>query len=164
MDEHETLEDLAAEFVPALDKKVYLISIFAVLGTSLLLILFPFTSAQIAQSAMGFITYQFGWLYLLAGIMPLAFAAWLAFGRYGQVKFGAAEDKPEYSTVSWLAMMFTASMGASLIAWGFAEPIFYIQTPPLGAEPYSTEAFEFAHMYPIFHWSLAPWAIYCRRG
>ncbi|MEM7283736.1 MAG: BCCT family transporter, partial [Pseudomonadota bacterium] len=97
----------------------------------------------------------------LTGVMPLGFAAWLAFGRYGQVKFGSAEEKPEYSDVSWTAMMFTASMGASLIAWGFAEPIFYVQTPPLGLEKGSAIAFEFAHMYPIFHWSLAPWAMYC---
>jgi BCCT family betaine/carnitine transporter len=106
-------------------------------------------------------TQKFGWMYLVAGVLPLAFAVWLAFGRFGQIKFGTADETPEYSTISWVAMMFTASMGASLIALGFAEPIFYIQTPPLGIEANSSMAFEFAHMYPIFHWSLAPWAIYC---
>ena len=98
---------------------------------------------------------------MIAALLPLGFGAWLAFGKYGQVKFGAPDEKPEYSTASYVGMMFTASMGASLIAWGFAEPIFYIQTPPLGLEPHSPLAYEFAHMYPIYHWGFIPWAIYC---
>ena len=150
-----------SSYIPVLDRKVFFTSILAVVVVSLLMILFPDTSAAVVQSAMGFITDKFGWLYLLTGAMPLLFAAWLAFGRFGQVKFGRADEEPEYSTVSWVAMMFTASMGASLIALGFAEPIYYVQTPPLGIEANTATAFEFAHMYPIFHWSLAPWAIYC---
>ena len=110
---------------------------------------------------MAFITDKFGWMFLLTGAMPLVFAGWLAFGRFRNVKLGRADEKPEYSTVSWVAMMFTASMGASLIALGFAEPVFYLQSPPLGIEANSSTAFEFAHMYPIYHWSLVPWAIYC---
>jgi len=152
---------MSSTYTPVLDKKVFFTSIGTVLTVSSLMILFPVTSAGIAHSAMQFITDKFGWLYLLTGVMPLAFAGWLAFGRFGQIKFGRADEKPEYSTVSWVAMMFTASMGASLIAWGFAEPIFYIQTPPLGIAANTASAFEFAHMYPIFHWSLAPWAMYC---
>ncbi len=125
------------------------------------MILFPDTSASVAHAAMVFITDKFGWLFLLTGVMPLFFSGWLAFGRFRDVKFGRADEKPEYSTLSWVAMMFTASMGASLIALGFAEPVFYLQSPPLGIEANSSMAFEFAHMYPIYHWSLVPWAIYC---
>ena len=150
-----------SSYTPVLDRKVFFTSLVAVVAVSLLMILFPVTSAGIVQAAMEFITEKFGWLYLLTGAMPLAFAGWLAFGRFGQVKFGRADEEPEYSTVSWVAMMFTASIGASLIALGFAEPIFYIQAPPLGIEANTSTAFEFAHMYPIFHWGLAPWAIYC---
>ena len=153
--------DQPSSYTPVIDKRVTIISMGAVLSASFLLIVFPEGSARLAQDAMRFITFQFGWLYLLTGVMPLLFAGWLAFGRFGSVKLGTATEKPEYSTVSWVAMMFTASMGASLIAWGFAEPIFYIQTPPLGAEVGSTRSIELAHLYPIFHWSLAPWAIYC---
>ncbi len=151
----------SSPYKPVLDVKVFVTSIAAVLISSFLLIKFPTSTANFARQAMQFITQKFGWLYLLTGVMPLLFAGWLAFGRYGHIKFGSADEKPEYSALSWVAMMFTASMGASLIAWGFAEPIFYIQTPPLGVDSYSAEAFELAHMYPIFHWSLAPWAIYC---
>ena len=153
--------DANSSYTSVLDRKVFFTSIGVVIAVSLLMILFPITSAGVVQAAMAFITEKFGWLFLLSGALPLAFAGWLAFGRFGQVKFGRADEKPDYSTLSWVAMMFTASMGASLIALGFAEPIFYIQSPPLGIEANTSTAFEFAHMYPIFHWSLAPWAIYC---
>ena len=105
---------------PVVDRKVFTISIVAVVGVSLWMILFPLTSARMMQTAMEVITENFGWLFLLAGVMPLSFAGWLAFGRFGRIKLGGVDDQPEYSTVSWVAMMFTASMGASLIAWGIA--------------------------------------------
>ena len=60
----------------------------------------------------------------------------------------------------WVAMMFTAAIGAGVIAWGFAEPIYYLQTPPMGIEPGSSKSFEWAHMYPLFHWGIIGWAIY----
>ena len=146
---------------PTLDIHVFSISLVTLLIVSGLLILFPQGSGQWAQAAMVWVTHKFGWFYLLTGILPLGFAGWLALGRFGQVKLGERDEAPEYSNVSWVAMMFTASMGASLIAWGFAEPIFYLQTPPLGLEPNSAVAFEWAHMYPLFHWGVVPWAIYC---
>lgn len=149
---------------PELDRTVFGISIISVLIVSGLLIVAPESTAEFSQYAMKWVTDQFGWFYLLTGVMPLCFAGWLAFGRFGHVKLGAADEAPEYSTVSWVAMMFTASMGASLIAWGFAEPIFYLKTPPFNVEPHSSEAFEWAHMYPIFHWGFTPWAMYCLPG
>ncbi len=146
---------------PHLDARVFTISLVTLLVVTIFLILAPESTSNWAQGAMQWVTHQFGWLYLLTGVLPLAFAGWLAFGRFGHIKLGLQDDEPEYSTTSWIAMMFTASMGASLIAWGFAEPIFYIETPPLGIEPHSSTAFEWAHMYPLFHWGLVPWAIYC---
>ncbi len=144
-----------------LDSNIFYPSLLILFLLAGLLIGMPAQTAAVADQAMSWITTQFGWLYLLTGILPLIFAGWLAFGPYGQIKLGHEDEKPEYSNASWVGMMFTASMGASLIAWGFAEPIFYIETPPLGIEPRSAIAFEFAHMYPLFHWGFVPWAIYC---
>jgi BCCT family betaine/carnitine transporter len=161
MTQHELNGQAPISNTPVLDTKVFIISIAALIVVSGLMILAPEASAAWAQDAMSWVTHKFGWLYLLTGVLPLGFAGWLAFGRFGHVKLGEKDEAPEYSTTSWVAMMFTASMGASLIAWGFAEPIFYIDTPPLGIEPHSSAAFEWAHMYPLFHWGLVPWAIYC---
>jgi len=144
-----------------LDTRVFTISLITLLVVTSFLTIAPETTARSAQAAMNWVTHKFGWLYLLTGVLPLTFAAWLAFGRFGHVKLGSKDEEPEYSTTSWIAMMFTASMGASLIAWGFAEPIFYLETPPLGIEAHSSAAFEWAHMYPLFHWGVVPWAMYC---
>ena len=157
----ENLQSSHSSAAPQLDGKVFWVSIVTVFLLAALMAQFPENAAKIAQNAMQWITHRFGWFYLITGVAPLLFCAWLAFGRYGQIKLGAPDEKPEYSTVSWVAMMFTASMGGSLIAWGFAEPIYYLATPPLDIQANSAAAFEWAHMYPIFHWGFTPWAIYC---
>lgn len=113
-----------------------------------------------------------GWLFLLFGAALLFFGLWLALGRYGKIKLGDPDEKPEFSTVKWVAMMFTAGIGAGLVTWAFGEPLYYLQTPPLGIDsppsitpgvplqPGDLEAYEWAHMYPLLHWGLVPWAMY----
>ena len=151
-------------YTPYIDKKVFYTSFFVVAALILLLILFPESTASSTQLIMNILTGKLGWMYLIVSILPLVVCGWLAFGRYGQICLGDASQGPEYSNTSWAAMMFTASMGASLIAWGFAEPIFYLDTPPLNIEKGSHLAVEWAHMYPLYHWSLVPWAMYCLPG
>ncbi len=130
----------------------------AVLGVAF--IGFQEASNAWVTSSVNFIKTNLSWLYLLVGIGSLAFCTWLAFGRYGGMKMGADDEPPEFSTPHWIAMMFTAGIGAGLIVWGFAEPIYYLQTPPFGVAPHSDMAFEWAHVYPLFHWGVIPWAIY----
>lgn len=102
----------------------------------------------------------FGWLFLVFGMATLVFVLWLAFSRYGQVVLGDSNEKPEFSTPHWIAMMFTAGIGAGLVTWAFGEPLYYIQYPPFGMQPGSTDAYEWAHMYPMVHWGFVPWAFY----
>ena len=121
---------------------------------------FPQQTGAWAQSLMAAIGTNFGWLYLAFGMVALGYCLWLAFGPHGSVKLGGADEPMEFSTPHWVAMMFTAGIGAGTVAWGFGEPIHYLETPPLGIEPYSSEAYEWAHMYPMLHWGIIPWAFY----
>ena len=150
----------ATEAKPSVDWVIFAPTLALVLLISALLIIFGERAAATTQAAMGFVTTHFGWLFLLAGLASVVFAGWLAFGPYAHVRFGPDDEPPEFSTPSWVAMMFTAGIGASLVAWGFAEPIFYLATPPFGIEPNSDRAIEWAHVYPLFHWGLVPWAMY----
>ena len=159
----ENMTDIAAntnQSQPGVDQKIFIPGVGVILAMALALIIFPEAAGRAAQYARGFIITNLTWLYLSLGVAALSFAMWLAFGRYGQVKLGDAGEAPEYSSVHWVAMMFTAGIGAGVVVWGFAEPIFYLQTPPMGIEPQSAEAMAWAHMYPLFHWGFIAWSFY----
>ncbi len=145
---------------PEVDWTIFIPAVIVVLVCAIPLMVYPESAAQMLGEARKIIMSKFLWLYLLVALSAFVFCMWLAFGRYGHVKLGAANEPPEYSDVHWVAMMFTTAIGASVIAWGFAEPIYYLQTPPLRIAAGSTEAFEWAHMYPLLHWGIVPWSIY----
>jgi len=145
---------------PGVDRAIFIPAFLVILITALSLIYLPETAGQAAQSAKTFITTNLTWLYLSLGVAALLFSAWLAFGRYGHVQLGEPGERPEYSNLHWVAMMFTAGIGAGVVVWGFAEPIYYLQSPPMGIEPHSTKAMEWAHMYPLFHWGIIAWSFY----
>jgi BCCT family betaine/carnitine transporter len=145
---------------PDVDWAIFTPAVLVVLIGSLALMVSTESAADLVSRGRQAVMAHFLWVYLLAGMGALIFCMWLAFGRYGHVKLGAPGEPPEYSDVHWVAMMFTAAIGASVIAWGFAEPIYYLQTPPMGIEVGSSKSFEWAHMYPLMHWGVIGWAIY----
>src|SRR5699024_3070879 len=75
---------------------------------------------------------KFGWFYLISATGFLGFAIYLIFSRYGNIKLGKPGDKPEYSYITWFAMLFSAGMGIGLVFWGAAEPLSHFHVPPYG--------------------------------
>ncbi|WP_116394407.1 BCCT family transporter [Paenibacillus sp. ATY16] len=120
----------------------------------------PEQLADAANQVFSFSIGNFGWFYLMSTLFILVFAFYMAFGKYGSVKLGADDDEPEYSTISWFAMLFSAGMGIGLVFWGVAEPLSHYSSPPEGATGGTTEAARLAMRYSFFHWGLHPWAIY----
>ncbi|WP_399119772.1 BCCT family transporter [Streptomyces sp. KM273126] len=106
-----------------------------------------------------------GWAFMLAASCFVVFALWLAVSRYGRIHLGAEGEKPEFRTVSWVAMMFSAGMGIGLMFYGVSEPLSHYTTPPPGTSPESSgERMETAMATTLFHWTLHPWAIYAVVG
>ncbi|MBA3390684.1 MAG: BCCT family transporter, partial [Rubrobacter sp.] len=70
-----------------------------------------------------FLVPNFGWMFILSSFGFLAFSLYLAFSRYGKIRLGGQDEQPEFSTVSWVAMMFSAGMGIGLMFFGVAEPL-----------------------------------------
>jgi BCCT family betaine/carnitine transporter len=136
-------------------------ALIVVLGLSVPLAIWPEAGEVAVASCWSFITSKFGWFFLLFGAFCFVVLMWLAFGRYGHVKLGSAEDKPEFSNFSWVAMLFAAGIGIGIMLWSIIEPIYYLNAPPFGVRPHSQMAFEWAHMYGQFHWGFSAWAIYC---
>ena len=145
---------------PSNDWTVFLPALLLVVILGGGLLAYPEEGSAFTTLAMDFVTGKIGWLYLALGVIAMGFAGWLAFGPYGNVLLGPPGEPPEYGELHWIAMMFTAGIGGSMLAWGIAEPLFYLQTPPFGIAPHSAEAMEWAHVYPIFHWGIIPWAFY----
>ena len=100
-----------------------------------------------------------GWSYLLIASGLLLAVVFLAFSRFGKVRLGRDDERPEYSTFAWFAMLFSAGMGIGLVFWGVAEPVSHFTAPPV-AEPGTDAAARESLRYTFFHWGLHPWAIY----
>ncbi|MFB8758302.1 BCCT family transporter [Streptomyces nigra] len=106
-----------------------------------------------------------GWAFMLAASGFVVFALWLAISRYGRIHLGAEGEEPEFKTVSWVAMMFSAGMGIGLMFYGVSEPLAHYTTPPPGTDPANSgERMETAMATTLFHWTLHPWAIYAVVG
>jgi glycine betaine transporter len=121
--------------------------------------------ATVADDVLSWIIETFGWMFVLSTAAFLAFAAVLAFSRLGHIRLGKDDDRPEFRTVSWVAMMFSAGMGIGLMFFAVAEPISHLTAPPAGTEQAGSEgAAQQAMSLSYFHWALHPWAIYAVVG
>jgi BCCT family betaine/carnitine transporter len=143
-----------------IEKKVFIPAVVILAVIIIPLYLAPEISNQIISSVFEFCTGRLGFLYLLACLVSFGFLIWLTVSKHGNVKLGSAEDKPQYSNLSWIAMLFTAGVGTSIVILGFLEPIYYVSGPPFDLEPFGKQAYEYAHMYGQFHWGLSAWAFY----
>jgi glycine betaine transporter len=114
----------------------------------------------VSNAIFNFFTVNFGWLYMLAMLAFVIYAVILACSKYGKIKLGPDDSVPEYSTVSWFAMLFGCGMGVGLVFWGISEPLSHYIAPIAGLEPGSPEAAEFAFKASYMHWGIHPWANY----
>ncbi|WP_338118079.1 BCCT family transporter [Streptomyces coryli] len=108
-----------------------------------------------------------GWAFVLAATGFVIFALWLAFSKYGKITLGPEGEEPEFRTVSWVAMMFSAGMGIGLMFYGVNEPLTHFVDPPPSTHPADApapERMETSLATTLFHWTLHPWSIYAVVG
>jgi BCCT family betaine/carnitine transporter len=144
-----------------IDWPSFLASLAIILMVSIPLLIFPESGGDFLVNLYSIISRELGFLYLLAGLAVIVLLLWLALGRYGGVRLASGDEEPEFSDFSWIAMLFCAGIGAGLMAWAPIEWGYYYGAPPMGAEPFSVEAAEWASTYGIFHWGPTAWAFYC---
>lgn len=143
----------------AVDKQVLGISGVICLLVIFATLLFPSQAAATITNLFSAMTTNFGWFYMLLMAAFVAFSLFLAFSRYGNVKLGKDEDKPEFSFASWFFMLFSAGMGIGLVFYSVAAPMSFFNAPPT-AEPGTIEAARQAMHYTFLHWGMHPWAAY----
>jgi choline/glycine/proline betaine transport protein len=105
------------------------------------------------------ISTNMGWFFILAVNFFLFFMLYLAFSKYGEIRLGGQDALPEFSRLSWFAMLFSAGMGIGILFWSVAEPVNHFQQPPIG-EAGTTAAAEQALNFSFLHWGLHAWGIY----
>ncbi|MGH2803524.1 MAG: BCCT family transporter, partial [Thermoleophilaceae bacterium] len=128
-------------------------------------VLFKDGLATVVGDILSWVLENLGWLFVLSTAAFLAFVVFLAVTPYGRIRLGKDDDRPEFRTSSWIAMMFSAGMGIGLMFFGVAEPISHLAAPPLGlAKPGTDQAAAVAMEYTYFHWALHPWALYAVVG
>lgn len=147
--------------MPGIDPQIFWPALLVVIAVCIPMAMNPEGSSAVLNRMMGFMTGPLGWIYLWFGLGSVVFLLWLALGKYGKILLGDTGEKPEFSTFSWMAMLFCGGMGTSLLYWAIIEPIYYLQGPPFGIEAGSQQALEWASVYGPFHWGITPWAIYC---
>ncbi|MGH3918292.1 MAG: BCCT family transporter, partial [Pseudonocardiaceae bacterium] len=116
--------------------------------------------AGVATAVLEWLVDNLGWLFVLAATGFVVFTLCVALGRYGRIPLGRDGEPPEFRTVSWVAMMFSAGMGIGLMFYGVTEPLTHFVTPPPGVE----QGIGTAMATTLFHWTLHPWAMYAVMG
>ncbi|MGG0552570.1 BCCT family transporter [Priestia aryabhattai] len=122
-------------------------------------ILNPTNLLHVMTTAESYLLNRFGWFYQFSATFFLIFALVLAFSRFGKIKLGKPHEKPEFSTPTWFAMLFSAGMGIGLLFYGISEPISHYATPPFG-KPQTIESAKLSLEYTYLHWGFHAWAIY----
>ena len=136
---------------------------FISLAITVLVVVFGIASPKVFGDIMnnlfGFLVTNFGWMYLMSMFIFVLFAVFMACSKYGNIKLGDDDSTPEYSTLSWFAMLFGAGMGIGLVFWGVAEPLNHYVTFGM-----TEEAANLAMKKSFMHWGFHPWAGYASIG
>ncbi|WP_420099796.1 BCCT family transporter [Corynebacterium sp.] len=121
----------------------------------------PDNFSDFANSALDFVVTDFGWVYIIAGSVFVFFILWVAVSKFGNVRLGQDDERPEFNAASWIAMMFAAGMGIGLMFYGVAEPMNFYRN---GVPGEASESIPVSFSTTLFHWTLHPWAIYAIVG
>ncbi|WP_339847340.1 BCCT family transporter [uncultured Halopseudomonas sp.] len=109
----------------------------------------------------GWVARNLGWFYILSVSSLLIFLLGLACSRYGDIRLGADDSRPDYSNLTWFTMLFAAGIGTILMFWGVAEPISHFANPPYeGVDPGSGQAASDAMTMALYHFGLHTWTIF----
>ena len=142
---------------------VFFISAVLILVFVIGTIIFPAEAKTALDGAKGWTIDNFDWLFMVGANIFVLFCIALIFLPVGKIRLGGKDARPDFSTLSWFAMLFAAGMGIGLMFWSVAEPVGYYTDwfgTPLNVEPNTPQAKDMALGAVMYHWGLHPWAIY----
>ncbi len=142
-----------------LNKGIFIPSMVFILLVSFVSVVYPQMADQILSLIKNFIFVNLNWIYVWSVTSFVIFLIYLMFSKYGNIRLGDNESRPEHSFFSWVAMLFSAGMGIGLMYFGVAEPMQHYSSSVFDLEHYVNKA-KNAQLYTYFHWGIHAWAIY----
>ncbi|MGC6388957.1 choline transporter [Ewingella sp. S1.OA.A_B6] len=146
-----------------LNKVVFFTSAGLILAFTLMSIFYTELSGKWLSHTLNWVSETFGWYYMLAATLYIVFVLFIACSRFGSIKLGPEQSKPEFSMMSWAAMLFAAGIGIDLMFFSVAEPVTQYMLPPEG-QGQTLEAARQAMTWTLFHYGLTGWAMYALMG
>ncbi|MDE0297883.1 MAG: BCCT family transporter [Candidatus Poribacteria bacterium] len=144
---------------------IYLTPVFVISSIIILIfivgaLVFQEGATKLFGDIRTWLTTNLDWLFMITANLVFLFCLVVAISPLGKVRLGGADAKPEYSNLTWLAMLFAAGIGIGLLFFGVSEPMYYLANPPLGIEADTAEAAKAGIAATVFHWGLHGWAVY----
>ena len=134
------------------------VTLFFVLLLIAMILIAPAQTQALLNQAKTSIFANFSWFYVLTFSVFLVFLLILSVSSLGNIKLGQDEEEPEFSFLSWLAMLFAAGMGVGLMFFGVAEPLtHYLSDITTGSAEHKQQE---ALLHTLFHWGIHAWAVY----
>ncbi len=143
-----------------IDVPLMVISLGLILVTVAFLAVYPEEGKAFIGTMFSFVTKLLGNFMLWFGFLTFLYCCYMAFSKYGNIKLGDANDKPEFSFFQYLSMMICAGLGSASVIWSFVEWGYYYASPAQGIAASTPKAAEWATAYNLFHWGFTPWAMF----
>jgi len=157
------VQSLWGKITEKMEPPVFLGAAFLVIAFVIFGGLYTDLAGSIFHDLQTTVSTTLGWYYMTISTGFLIFVLWLMFSRFGSLRLGPPDSRPEFGNFAWFSMLFSAGMGIGIVFWGVAEPLYHYLNPPFG-EGSTPEAAQEAMRFTFFHWGLHPWAIYIVLG
>ena len=182
---HQIGQDNLQIFGLDINAPVFFTSSLTILIFVLVALIFQEKATVVFEDIRKWMTSRLDWVFLLTCSLLVLFCLYLIVSPLGKVRLGGQNAVPDYSTLTWIAMLFSAGLAIGLVYWGIAEPVQHFQTPPFNmTQVYDpVQVYDDApHLLPdpnhpdvkaardmsfaavAFHWGLHAWAGYAVVG
>ncbi len=144
--------------------RVFYPALGIIVAVVIIAISFPVRTGETLATIQGWVVAGLGPIYIVLVAAFVVFAVWMGVSRFGDIKLGKDDDKPEFGLLSWFSMLFAAGMGIGLVFWGMSEPLTFFTNPKPGVSGNTQELASAAMSQTFLHWGFHAWAIYAVVG
>ena len=154
--------DFGGRRVLRLNWVVTALAVVVLWGFSISALVAPDDTLAQAAKWQSWVTQNFAWLYIGTQNVWAFFLLYVAFSKYGRLKLGRENERPEFGDISWFAMLFSCGIGVGVYYWGVSEPMYYYRGGALNKIPVlnDDDRAQMAIFTTLFHWGLHGWCPY----